>query len=141
MTQATASDAVHHFQVHHLLWHHFCHCNQEIVGLAEDPDSTNLKCKMFGGFSYDIQINTTNPEDMDNLDILLNFDWMNHVANQMEIEMAYQMERKYPKEQDRKVLIWIFLIWYEIFDVFVNSSKISVELVDIPKFRSVDSLK
>lgn len=96
---------------------------------------------MFGGFSYDIQINTTNPEDMDNLDILLNFDWMNHVANQMEIEMAYQMERKYPKEQDRKVLIWIFLIWYEIFDVFVNSSKISVELVDIPKFRSVDSLK
>ena len=63
---------------------------------------------MFGGFSYDIQINTTNPEDMDNLDILLNFDWMNHVANQMEIEMAYQMERKYPKEQDRKVLIWFF---------------------------------
>ena len=58
---------------------------------------------MFGGFSYDIQINTTNPEDMDNLDILLNFDWMNHVANQMEVEMAFQMERKYPKEQDRKV--------------------------------------
>ena len=58
---------------------------------------------MFGGFSYDIQINTTNPEDMDNLDKLLNFDWMNHVANQMETEMAFQMERKYPKEQDRKV--------------------------------------
>ena len=83
---------------------HFCHYNEEIVGLEEDPDSTNLKCKMFGGFSYDIQINTTNPEDMDNLDILLNFDWMNHVANQMETEMAFQMERKYPKEQDRKVL-------------------------------------
>ena len=63
---------------------------------------------MFGGFSYDIQINTTNPEDMDNLDTLLNFDWMNHVANQMEVEMAFQMERKYPKEQDRKVFNFIF---------------------------------
>lgn len=61
---------------------------------------------MFGGFSYDIQINTTNPEDMDNLDELLNFDWMKNVANQMEVEITYQMERKYPKEQDRKVLIF-----------------------------------
>ena len=63
---------------------------------------------MFGGFSYDIQINTTNPEDMDNLDTLLNFDWMNHVANQMEVEMAFQMERKYPKQQNRKVYIGYF---------------------------------
>ena len=61
---------------------------------------------MFGGFSYDIQIYTTNPEDMDNLDELLNFDWMKNVANQMEVEITYQMERKYPKEQDRKVLIF-----------------------------------
>ena len=66
---------------------------------------------MFGGFSYDIQINTTNPEDMDNLDTLLNFDWMNHVANQMEVEMAFQMERKYPKEQDRKVFNFIFFLF------------------------------
>ena len=87
---------------------HFCHIFKEIVGLAEDPDSTNLKCKMFGGFSYDIQLNTTNPEDMDNLDELLNFDWMDHVANQMEIEMAIQMERKYPKQQNRKVYIDFF---------------------------------
>ena len=65
---------------------------------------------MFGGFSYDIQLNTTNPEDMDNLDELLNFDWMDHVANQMEIEMAIQMERKYPKQQNRKVYIGFFYL-------------------------------
>ena len=36
---------------------------------------------MFGGFSYSVTLNTTNPEEMDNLDQLLNFDWMDHVAN------------------------------------------------------------
>lgn len=88
---------------------------------------------MFGGFSYDIQINTTNPEDMDNLDILLNFDWMNHVANQMEVEMAIQMERKYPKEQDRKVFR-LSEIFDELFYQVVNSPKFSVKIVKFPKF-------
>ena len=88
---------------------------------------------MFGGFSYDIQINTTNPEDMDNLDILLNFDWMNHVANQMEVEMAFQMERKYPKEQDRKVFR-LSKIFDGLFYQVANSPKISIKLVKFPKF-------
>ena len=83
---------------------------------------------MFGGFSYDIQINTTNPEDMDNLDILLNFDWMNHVANQMETEMAFQMERKYPKEQDRKVFR-LSEIFDGLFYQVVNSPKFSIDLL------------